>query len=155
MKQYKNYNWLYKMYITNDLSQKSIAKICGVNQSMIHRFLVRFNIPRRKFCGRSGKLCSRYKGGVIKTSQGYIHILSHNHPRVKNKKYKYVPQQILIVEKYLNRYLSLEESVHHINGIKDDNRIENLYLFPNEAEHQRYHQNFRLGNCQPITKSNL
>jgi hypothetical protein len=153
MKQYTNRNWLYKMYIENNLSQKSIAKLCGINQSIISRKLSYFHIPTRKFCGRSDIYCSRYKGGRTKTSKGYIHILSHNHPRVNSR--KYVPEQILIAEKQLNRFLSEKEVIHHINEIKDDNRIENLYLFPSEQEHQRYHQNLRRNNIKPITKSNL
>lgn len=153
MKQYTNRNWLYKMYVDFGLSQKSIAKICGINQSIISRKLTYFHIPTRKFCGRAGIYCPRWKGGRIKTTQGYIHILNRTHPRSNCR--HYVPEQILEVEKYLKRFLSKKEAVHHINGIKDDNRIKNLYLFTNEIKHQRYHRNLHLGKISPITKSNL
>jgi hypothetical protein len=153
MKQYTNRDWLYKMYVENDLSQKSIAKLCGINQSIISRSLSKFGIPTRKFCGRSGIHCHLYKGGRVKTTQGYIHILNKEHPRSNCR--HYVPEQILVVEKHLGRFLSKKETIHHINEIKDDNQIENLYLFLSEKEHQRYHQNLRRENIQPITKSNL
>jgi len=153
MKLYKNRDWLYTMYVDKDLSQREIAKLCDINQSIIHRALVRFSIPRRKFCGRSGIHCHLYKGGKSRTTQGYIHILLKGHPRTNCK--NYVPEQVLVVEKHLGRYLSKENAIHHINEIKDDNRIENLYLFPSESEHQRYHQKFRKGTMPLITKSNL
>ncbi len=154
MKQYENRNWLYTMYIENNLSQKSIAKLCDVNQTIIHRRLVRFDIPRRKFCGRAGKYSANWKGGTYKSTQGYIYVLQKGHPRAWKTR-PYVPKQILVAEKCLNRYLTKQEAIHHINEIKDDNRLENLYLFPNEAEHQRYHRNLHLKKIKPITKSNL
>ena len=40
----------------------------------------------------------------------------------------------------MGRFLTKEEVVHHINGIKSDNRIENLQLFSNHGEHIKLHE---------------
>jgi len=49
------------------------------------------------------------------------------HPRAG--KSRYVFEHILVMERLLGRHMLPEESVHHRNGVKDDNRPENLELW--------------------------
>jgi hypothetical protein len=78
----------------------------------------------------SGKNCTSYVNGKSKQATGYIVILTGP------KKYEF--EHRLIMEKKIGRKLKKREVVHHINGIKTDNRIENLLLM-DKKDHDRMH----------------
>lgn len=90
---------------------------------------------------KQGKLAANWKGGKTKTRNRWL-IYKPEHPFASKK--KYILQYRLIMEQKLGRYLNPEEVVHHINGKKDDDRLENLYLFPNQSSHMNYERNLRL-----------
>ena len=58
---------------------------------------------------------------------GYVMIRVPDHPRAKRS--PYVFEHILVAEEMLGRHLLPGESVHHRNGVRDDNRPENLELW--------------------------
>lgn len=87
-------------------------------------------------CANKGELNPSWGGGRIK-SGGYILM------KLKPEDFFYsmtsiegkVSEHRLIMAKHLNRCLLPWEIVHHKNGIKDDNRIENLHLLPSRSLH--------------------
>jgi hypothetical protein len=58
---------------------------------------------------------------------GYVDIFSPDHPYRNTQ--LYVREHRLIMEAALGRYLLPDETVHHKNGVKTDNRLENLELW--------------------------
>lgn len=133
-----------RLYISGE-STYSIAKQLNSSPTTIWRIVKRVNISRtladanRLAFSRGknsyplslrGEKSARWKGGGT-THCGYILIYKPEH-RLANKG-GYVLEHRLIMELQLGRYLLSTEHVHHINGIKHDNRPENLELLsPND-----------------------
>lgn len=66
--------------------------------------------------------------GTYLDKSGYVYQLRPDwYPSASNK--RYVFQHRVIMGEYLGRALLPHEEVHHINGIRDDNRLENLELW--------------------------
>ena len=76
-----------------------------------------------------------------KHSGGYVLVYMPEHPCTDAT--GYVLEHRAVMESALGRILSSEEYVHHINGNKEDNRLENLEL-TNIREHARMHMEMRL-----------
>jgi hypothetical protein len=77
------------------------------------------------------------KNGKTIDKKGYIRILvppsSPFYPMADHE--SYVPEHRLIIAQHLGRLLKRYEVVHHKNGIKNDNRLENLELVNSNGEH--------------------
>lgn len=76
-------------------------------------------------------------GGRNKRDDGYIEIMCPLHPYANHN--GYVMEHRLVMEKNIKRFLTPKEVVHHINEIRDDNRIENLKIFENTGYHLNHH----------------
>lgn len=83
---------------------------------------------RHKSCGCWLKGPTNYKHKNRTYSNGYAFVLMPEHPRA-NPHTGRVREHIVVMEEVLGRSLLSHEEVHHLNGIRDDNRPENLELW--------------------------
>jgi len=100
---------------------------------VIPRFILGHN-PITRF--KNGNKAN-WKGGEIKCN-GYILVYQPNHPQANAMGKGYVRRVRLKMEEQLGRYLEDRELVHHINGIKDDDRLENLVILT-RSKHSSIH----------------
>lgn len=124
---------------------KRICQICNKEFLVIPHIV---KIGKGKFCSRkcadinhkttfAGRGNPAWRGGRMKSERGYILIKVFNHPNADVR--GYIPEHRLVMEQHLGRYLQEEEVIHHKNGIKNDNKIENLELFENHSQHMIHH----------------
>lgn len=76
-----------------------------------------------------------WKGGRVITPNGYVLIHKPSHPFARKN---YVFEHRFIAEIQLGRFLKPNEQIHHINKIKNDNRIENLMVFASRRSHVKF-----------------
>ena len=78
-----------------------------------------------------------WRGGKTINQNGYVMLTLPEHPRAGAN--GQVFEHVVVMENILSRHLLPDECVHHINGVRTDNRPENLMLFRDNADHQHYH----------------
>lgn len=84
----------------------------------------------------------QWRGGRHHTNKGYVYIyVGYDYP---NHRRGYVLEHRFAMEQKLGRTLTAQEIVHHRNGVRDDNREENLEVMANHGEHLRRHHRFIL-----------
>lgn len=108
---------------------------CQKNQLADTRYCSRLchGLYMTKTRKRKAQNNGHWKGGLSKQSDGYLMLTSGPYA------YKFKLHHRLIMEKHLGRPLLSFEIVHHINGDKTDNRIENLEIM-SRAEHMNHHR---------------
>jgi len=110
------------------MSQQAIAAEIGMSQAVVSRTLRVMGMPTAR--EMSGEKSGNWRGGVVNASDGYLAVLvSGDDPMAcMRSKQGYVLQHRLVMARSIGRPLVGHETVHHINGNRKDNRLENLQL---------------------------
>ena len=144
---------LERLYVAEQKSCFEISEEYGnLNISTLYKRMERLGIPRRTISqamtlsyrknrqkvhlppNGKGANSPSWKGGRWKTPKGYIIVYSPGHHHAQNHG-KYVFEHILVWEKTHGQQLPKGFVIHHLNGVKDDNRPENLKAMPSGKHH--------------------
>jgi hypothetical protein len=123
-----------EMYLSG-LTAKEIGKELGITYQCVYDRLeeagvrarskaeqVKIMMEKDRYPSKKGDKSWNWKGGIQKGPNGYI-----KEARYINGKLQYIPQHRIVWEQH-NGPIPEGHIIHHLNGIKHDNRIENLCM---------------------------
>lgn len=120
---------LCSTYLSGATLRETATKF-GCSEGLIRRVFERHGIEMRPRGAQSGERNSNWRTGKVIDAAGYVRVIPP--PEFASMAHKTGPQRVLehrlVMAQYLGRPLTPFEQVHHINGERTDNRIENLQL---------------------------
>jgi len=134
---------LKDLYLIKGLSTTQIGALWGFSSTFIYDKLIKAGVAVRskseavKLACKQGRInkwgefSPHWKGGR-RIVRGYVYLLKRGHPYAD--KNGYVKEHVLVLEQKLGHPLKANEIPHHLNGIRSDNRPENLIALPKKGE---------------------
>ena len=135
----------------NGVTNKTLAELLP-NKSPLAIYKKAYSIGLRKTPeaehrnrseGNKGEHSGNWKGGT-RMADGYKMLLKPNHP--KADKHGYVMEHIFVWEKETGVSIPPNCCIHHLNGNKSDNRIENLCMMHRTAHTVMHHTGAKRSN---------
>jgi len=115
------------------VERRNLMKFSSLNPDCKARLSAKLSASGKRNGFQKGDKHPNWKGG-IRRSDGYTSVLIDG---------KYIKIARLIMAKDIGRHLKSNEISHHINSIRDDDRIENLMLFNSNGRHTKHHHRLR------------
>jgi len=109
----------------------SMAHKKQISQTLLAKHIKRSD-KHKKFLSFIKRGMKNYNAKPI----GTIHRTSDGYKRIKISSSQWKAEHIYLVEKYLKRNLFPGEMVHHIDETRDNNKLNNLYLFKKSGLHR-------------------
>lgn len=117
--------------------KRRICPSCGGKKDFYAKLCRPCSPKQQALLGRKGPNHPAWKGGFRIDEDGYVKTYDPNHPWPRRG--GYVFEHVRVMELHLGRRLDLDETVHHINHQRQDNRLENLEVKP-RGEHSSHHR---------------
>jgi len=133
-------NYKQKCVICNEYfkvkpSHAHLRKCCSRECGKAYRRILMSGENNHQF-GIKGPNNASFKTGRRETNYGYIVVYN---PEMADRSDGYVLEHRLVMMQHIGRKLEQDEHVHHKNGNRKDNRIENLEIL-SMSEHHSLHK---------------
>lgn len=135
---YANYNRAQKT--THNGSGRTTCRKCAVTKSALAR-KGKPRAPKPKLPPEQlGANHKSWRGGRYIDANNYVMVHQPDRSKARTTGWAhYRKEHIVVMEQHIGRRLLPNETVHHIDGNKQNNVLSNLYLVHSHAEHRNAH----------------